>query len=203
MINSVSLVGRLTKDVTLRQTQSGIQVASFTVAVDRPRKGQDGNYPADFINCVAWRQSAQFLATYAHKGTLVGVKGSLQTRTYDKQDGTKGFATEVVADEVNVLERTQANPQARMAQQPMQQGVQMYQQPVMQAAPMQQMAQQPVMQQPMMQAQSQMTQQPMMQAAPMQQPVMQQQAAQPMQPQPVYDATNAPALDISNDDLPF
>ena len=106
MINRVVLVGRLTKDVEVRKTQTGLSVASFTVACDRrTSRSQDGNQQtADFINCVAWRQSADFLGQYARKGALVGVEGRIQTRSYDRQDGTKQYVTEVLCDNVSLLE---------------------------------------------------------------------------------------------------
>ena len=106
MINRVVLVGRLTRDVEFRKTASGLSVATFTVACDRRMaRGQDGNnqQSADFISCVAWRQAADFLGSYAHKGALVGVEGRIQTRNYDR-DGQKVYITEVVCDTVNLLE---------------------------------------------------------------------------------------------------
>ena len=106
MINRVVLVGRLTRDVEVRKTASGLSVATFTVACDRRMaRGQDGNnqQSADFISCVAWRQAADFLGSYAHKGALVGVEGRIQTRNYDR-DGQKVYITEIVCDTVNLLE---------------------------------------------------------------------------------------------------
>ena len=106
MINRVVLVGRLTRDVEVRKTASGLSVATFTVACDRRMaRGQDGNnqQSADFISCVAWRQAADFLGSYARKGALVGVEGRIQTRNYDR-DGQKVYITEVVCDNVNLLE---------------------------------------------------------------------------------------------------
>ena len=108
-INSVVLVGRLTRDVEVRKTTSGISYARFTVACDRRFSGRDqngsSNQPtADFISCVAWRQSADFLGSYAKKGTLVGVEGSIQTRNYTNQSGQKVYVTEVVCDRVQILE---------------------------------------------------------------------------------------------------
>jgi len=106
MINRVVLVGRLTRDVEVRKTASGLSVATFTVACDRRMaRGQDGNnqQSADFISCVAWRQAADFLGSYAHKGALVGVEGRIQTRNYDR-DGQKVYVTEIVCDTVNLLE---------------------------------------------------------------------------------------------------
>ena len=106
MINRVVLVGRLTRDVEVRKTASGLSVATFTVACDRRMaRGQDGNnqQSADFIGCVAWRQAADFLGSYARKGALVGVEGRIQTRNYDR-DGQKVYVTEIVCDTVNLLE---------------------------------------------------------------------------------------------------
>ena len=106
MINRVVLVGRLTRDVEVRKTASGLSVATFTVACDRRMaRGQDGNnqQSADFISCVAWRQAADFLGSYARKGALVGVEGRIQTRNYDR-DGQKVYVTEIVCDIVNLLE---------------------------------------------------------------------------------------------------
>ena len=96
MINSVVLVGRLTKDVQTRKTTGGISKAEFTVACDRIGTG------ADFISCVAWRQPADFIGQYGKKGNLVGVRGSITTRSYDK-DGVKRYVTEVTADNVRLL----------------------------------------------------------------------------------------------------
>lgn len=109
MINSVVLVGRLTKDVEVRKTTSGLSVAQFTVACNRRfSRGENSQQQADFINCVAWRQTADFLSSYAKKGNLVGVEGRLQTRTYDDKDGKRVYVTEVVCDNVQLLESRQA-----------------------------------------------------------------------------------------------
>ena len=100
-INRVTLVGRITKDIEIRKTQSNDSVCSFTVAVDRRFK-QEGQQNADFINCVAWRQGADFLGRYASKGTIVGVEGRIQTRSYDGQNG-KVYITEVIAENVQII----------------------------------------------------------------------------------------------------
>ena len=100
MINRVVLLGRLTKDPDLRTTQSGISTCNFTVACDRPG-GKDQEKKADFISCVAWRQNADFLGRYGHKGDVVGVDGRIQTRTYEK-DGTTVYVTEVVAESLKL-----------------------------------------------------------------------------------------------------
>lgn len=110
MINSVVLVGRLTRDIELRKTQSGLSVASFTIACDRRLSQEQKNnneQSADFINCVAWRGSADFLGSYAHKGDTVGVEGKIQTRSYDR-DGQRVYVTEVLENSVNLLHSKQA-----------------------------------------------------------------------------------------------
>lgn len=99
-MNKAILVGNLTRDPEQRTTSSGIAVTSFTVAVRRRYKDADGNYQADFINCAAWRSTAEFVAKYFTKGSRIGVVGTIQTRTYDDQNGNKRYVTEVVADEV-------------------------------------------------------------------------------------------------------
>ena len=104
-INRVVLTGRLTKDVEQRATPSGANVASFTIAVDGFTKDQGNNTvnQASFINCVAWNQQAKFLSTYCKKGSLVALEGRLQTRSYDRKDGTKAYVTEVITDRVENL----------------------------------------------------------------------------------------------------
>ena len=109
MINSVVLVGRLTRDVEVRKTASGLSVASFTIACDRrlsQEQKNNGAQSADFISCVAWRGSADFLSSYAHKGDTVGVEGRIQTRSYDR-DGQMVYVTEVLANSVNLLHSKQ------------------------------------------------------------------------------------------------
>ncbi|MFD2638461.1 single-stranded DNA-binding protein [Piscibacillus salipiscarius] len=104
MLNRVVLVGRLTKDPDLRYTPNGVAVANFTVAVNRPFSNQQGNREADFINCVIWRRQAENLANYMKKGSMIGVDGRIQTRSFDGQDGKRVFITEVVAESVQFLE---------------------------------------------------------------------------------------------------
>lgn len=104
MINRVVLVGRLTKDIELTKTQSGLSVVSFTVAVNRRASKDSNDRQADFINCVAWRQTADFLGAYAKKGALIGVEGRIQTRHYDTPDGRRVYVTEVVCDSCQLLE---------------------------------------------------------------------------------------------------
>ena len=103
LINNVVLVGRLTKDPDLRYTSSGTAVATFTLAVNRNFTSQNGNREADFINCVIWRKSAETLANYARKGTLLGVTGRIQTRSYDNQQGQRVYVTEVVAENFQII----------------------------------------------------------------------------------------------------
>lgn len=105
-MNRVEIIGRLTRDVEVRKTNSGLSVAQFTVAVDRrlPKNADDQQPRADFISCIAWRQSADFLGTYAKKGNLVSVEGRLQTGSYTDKDGKKVYTTDVVCDNVQLLE---------------------------------------------------------------------------------------------------
>jgi len=102
-MNKAILVGRLTKDPELRTTGSGVSTASFTVAVTRPFTNQNGERDADFISVVVWRKQAENVCKYTNKGSLVGVEGRIQTRSYDHTDGTKRYVTEVVADNVTFL----------------------------------------------------------------------------------------------------
>ncbi len=113
-MNKVVLVGNLARDPELRTTQSGVSVCSFTIAVNRRFANAQGVREADFISCVAWRQTAEFISRYFTKGSRIGVSGSLQTRTYDAQDGTKRYVTEVQVDEAEfVTPRSQGdNPAA-------------------------------------------------------------------------------------------
>ena len=101
MLNKVILMGRLTRDPELRATPSGVNVASFTLAVDRDFARQGEEKKTDFINIVAWRNTADFVSKYFTKGQLVAVSGRLQVRSWDDaQSGQKRYATDVVADEV-------------------------------------------------------------------------------------------------------
>lgn len=104
MINRVVLTGRLTRNPELKTTQGGLSVASFTIAVNRQFTDSNGNRGADFINCVIWRKAAENLCKYTHKGSLIGVDGRLQTRSYDNNNGQKVFVTEVVVDSFSLLE---------------------------------------------------------------------------------------------------
>ena len=100
MLNKIILMGRLTRDPELRRTQSGTAVASFTLAVDRDYKPQDGERETDFIDIVAWRGTAEFVSKYFSKGRMAVVEGRLQVRDWTDKDGNKRRSTEVVADNV-------------------------------------------------------------------------------------------------------
>ena len=104
MLNRVVLVGRLTKDPDLRYTASGVAVANFTVACNRPFSNQQGEREADFINCVVWRRNAENLANYMKKGSMIGVDGRVQTRRFEGQDGKTVFVTEILAENIQFLE---------------------------------------------------------------------------------------------------
>ena len=97
MLNCITIMGRLTRDPELRRTGNGITVASFTVAVDRDF-AQDGKKETDFIDCVAWRQTGEFVSKYFKKGNMIVVKGRLQIRNWNDKDGNKRKTAEVVAD---------------------------------------------------------------------------------------------------------
>lgn len=98
-MNNVCLMGRLTAAPELRQTPNGTPVASFSIAVNRPFKNPDGSQQTDFINCVAWRQTAEFICRYFGKGQMIGLNGSIQTRTYtDKETGKNRAAVEVIVN---------------------------------------------------------------------------------------------------------
>ena len=109
-MNKVILIGRLTKDPELRTTTSGTATTSFTVAVDRTFVNQQtGQREADFINCVVWRKQAENVSRYTTKGSQVAVEGRIQTRSYDAQDGTKRYVTEIVCDNVTFLGSKNSN----------------------------------------------------------------------------------------------
>ena len=103
-MNKVILVGNLTRDPEYRTTPSGATVCNFSIAVQRRFANQQGVREADFINCVAWRQQADFVHRFFTKGRKIGVVGSIQTRTYDAQDGSKRYVTEVVCDECEFVD---------------------------------------------------------------------------------------------------
>lgn len=106
-MNSVQLVGNLARDPEFGTTQSGVNYCRFTVACQRRFANQQGVREADFINCVAWRQTADFVHKYFLKGNKIGLTGTIQTRSYDAQDGSKRYVTEVIVDNVEFVERRQ------------------------------------------------------------------------------------------------
>jgi single-strand DNA-binding protein len=108
MLNKIMLIGRLVKDPELRATTQGTSVASFTLAVNRP-KIKDKEQETDFINCVAWRGQADNLCKYQTKGNLIAVEGRLQVRTYEDKDGKKVWVTEVLAENIQYLESKKNN----------------------------------------------------------------------------------------------
>lgn len=103
-MNNVNLIGRLTKAVDLRYTQNGVAYGSFTIAVNRRFKNQNGEREADFINCVIWKKGAENLANFTQKGSLIGVSGAIQTRNYDNQQGQRVYVTEVLVENFDLLE---------------------------------------------------------------------------------------------------
>ena len=98
-MNKVILMGRLTRDVEMRQTPNGVSLARFGIAVNRRFAGKDAQQQADFINCVAWRQTGEFISRYFHKGSMIAIVGSLQSRSWDGQDGKRQYSIEVQVDE--------------------------------------------------------------------------------------------------------
>lgn len=103
-MNTVQLVGRLTKEVDLKFTSSGTAVGSFTIAVNRSFTNQQGDREADFINCVIWRKAAENLASFTRKGSQIGIEGRIQTRNYENQQGQRVYVTEVVVNNFHLLE---------------------------------------------------------------------------------------------------
>ncbi|MGN0601728.1 MAG: single-stranded DNA-binding protein [Oscillospiraceae bacterium] len=101
MLNKVILMGRITQDLEVKQTPSGVSVLSFTVAVQRSYARQGEERQTDFINCVAWRQQADFIGRYFRKGRMIALEGNLRTRTYDDKNGVKHYVTEVFVDSVS------------------------------------------------------------------------------------------------------
>mgnify|MGYP001366408713 FL=1 len=102
-MNSVNLVGRLTKDVDLRKTPSGKSVGNFTLAVNRRFKNQQGEYEADFIMCQIWGDSADVLARYVHNGQMVAIAGRINTRNYENQQGQRVYVTEIVVENFTLI----------------------------------------------------------------------------------------------------
>ena len=119
-LNKVVLCGRLTSDVELKATPSGVNVCSFTLAVNR-RFSKEGEQSADFITCQAWRQTAEFISRYFKKGSSLCITGSIQTRSWKDQQGNNRYATEVVADEAMFVDskgESASSPEVQPAIQP-------------------------------------------------------------------------------------
>ena len=104
-MNKIILVGRLTKDPEVRTTSAGFNTVNFTVAVNRNFKNKEGNYDADFLPCVAFRQTADFISKFFKKGNMICLDGRVQTRNYDAADGSKRYVTEVVVENVEFVGR--------------------------------------------------------------------------------------------------
>lgn len=115
-MNKVIISGRIASDIELKSTASNVSVCSFRIAVNRRFKNDEGRYDADFINCVAWRSSAEFIKNYFKKGEPIEIAGTLQTRTYEKE-GQKSFVTEVLVEEVNFV--VQNKNEAQTSSQPL------------------------------------------------------------------------------------
>ena len=109
MINSVELVGRLTREPKLRRTTSGTSVASFTIAIDNRTKGPNGEKTTSFIPCTVWNQAAENVSRFTRKGSLVGIEGRLNQRSYESKDNRKVSVIEVICDSVQFLERKDEN----------------------------------------------------------------------------------------------
>lgn len=103
MINSIILTGRLTRNIELRYNNSNNAIGTFSLAVQRQFKNTNGEYETDFINCVVFGKSAESMKEYTSKGDLIGVRGNLQTRTYEDKEGNKKYVTEVVCGQVAFL----------------------------------------------------------------------------------------------------
>lgn len=104
MLNKAILVGRLTRDPELRSTATGVSVVNFTVAIQRRFKDANGERQSDFINCVAFNRTADFVKTYFAKGNMISCDGYIQTRTWDDNDGKRHFVTEVVVNDAGFVE---------------------------------------------------------------------------------------------------
>ena len=109
MLNRVILIGRTTRDVDFRRTSNGTPVASFTLALDNRFVLKDGKPTTYFINCIAWNKTAETMDKYVKKGMLIAVEGRLQTRNYENKDGNRVYVTEVVCDNMRMLESKNSN----------------------------------------------------------------------------------------------
>ena len=118
MINNVTLTGRLTKDPDMKYTQNGTAVTTFTLAVDRAFKNQNGEREADFIMCQAWKKTAELIANSLRKGSLVGIVGRIQTRNYENQQGQRVYVTEIVVENFTLLESRSVTEQRPRGENP-------------------------------------------------------------------------------------
>lgn len=103
-MNKVCLTGRTTKDIELKYNQNNVAITSFTLAVTRKFKNQSGEYESDFINCIAYKSTAELLNKYVKKGDLLGIEGRIQTRNYEDKDGKRVYVTEVIVDSMDFLQ---------------------------------------------------------------------------------------------------
>ena len=118
-MNKIVLIGNLTHDPETRSTPNGVTVCSFTIAVNRRFASQGGEKQTDFINVVAWRQTAEFVSRYFHKGSMIAVRGSIQQRNYEDKNGNKRTAFEIVAEEVSFCgSKAETGTGARQNEQP-------------------------------------------------------------------------------------
>ena len=118
MLNCSVIMGRMTADAELRTTQSGLAVTSFTVAVDRSYVKQNEERQTDFINVVAWRQTAEFVTRYFHKGDMIAVQGHIETRNYEDKNGNKRTAVEIIAENVSFCGKSQSSIDQQPTQAP-------------------------------------------------------------------------------------
>ena len=109
MLNQVVLVGRLVKEVEVKELESGMKVANITLACPRPFKNEDGIYDTDFVDCILWNAVAQNTSEYCHKGDIIGVKGRIQTKNIMNEDGTKNKVQEIIAEKVTFLSSKKAD----------------------------------------------------------------------------------------------
>jgi len=108
-MNKVSLIGRLCNDLELNEVGEN-KYTRFTLAVNRTYVDDDGNRPADFISCVAWNGSAETITKYFHKGSQIGITGKIQTGSYDRQDGTKAYTSDVIVEGFDFLDKKEGRP---------------------------------------------------------------------------------------------
>lgn len=109
-MNSVTLIGNIVRDPLFKTTPNGVSVCDFTIAVQRKVKDSSGTYPADFINCTAWRTTAELVHKYFFKGSPIGVEGELQTRKYTTKNGDERRITEVIVSSIDFIGKKKAEP---------------------------------------------------------------------------------------------